>query len=159
VHFYRSAAFSLNLPQSAEGHLTGAASSAPIAFVLADAWLKPRISPRIAVPQNEMALWFMACRERIILLRVNMAGVIDQIKAWATGLAYWERLALDKIAGGPALTSEDYQELLARFMEDIGLSPMPTSRPLTSCPIAIDAAGAGGAAFRPIYLTCFSICI
>ncbi len=56
-----------------------------------------------------------------------MAGVVEQIRAWAAGLNYWEQAALELIAGGKEITESDYQSLLDQCMQDIGLVQMPTS--------------------------------
>jgi hypothetical protein len=63
-----------------------------------------------------------------------MAGVIDKIRAWATGLQYWEQLALEKIVGSAGLTETDYDELVLNFLQAAGLEAMPAKRPRLSFP-------------------------
>jgi energy-coupling factor transporter ATP-binding protein EcfA2 len=52
-------------------------------------------------------------------------GVVDQIRAWATQLAYWEQMALEMVATGKGLTEVNYQVLLDYCMQDAGLVQMP----------------------------------
>jgi AAA domain-containing protein len=67
-----------------------------------------------------------------------MPTVVDQIRAWAAQLDYWERMALEMVATGKELIEADYQALLDYHMQDAGLVQMPTrpkvefSRPSTA---------------------------
>jgi hypothetical protein len=64
-----------------------------------------------------------------------MAGTLEIIRDWATGLDYWERAALERIASGATPTENDLSQLLIWFMQDCGLIPMPSdARPGLSFP-------------------------
>lgn len=54
-----------------------------------------------------------------------MPGIVDQIRAWAAELDYWERMALAMVISGQELVEADYQSLLDHFMQDAGLVQMP----------------------------------
>jgi hypothetical protein len=64
-----------------------------------------------------------------------MAGVVEQIRIWATSLKYWEQSALELIVGGKEITENDYQDLVDHCLHDAGLVQIPTAaRPKLTFP-------------------------
>ncbi len=79
----------------------------------------------------------------------SMASVLQQIRAWAAGLPFWEQSALERVSGG-RFTERDYEEVLRLLLEDGGLAP-PTPRAALTFPQAtVDDAGSGA---RPVRLS------
>lgn len=71
-----------------------------------------------------------------------MAGAIDLIRDWATGLAYWEQAALEQIVSGHPFTNDDCKYLLKLFLEDAGLIPKgQDTRPALSFPTKLPETG------------------
>jgi DNA repair exonuclease SbcCD ATPase subunit len=62
-----------------------------------------------------------------------MQRLTGHLKSWAASeLKYWELAALEKVASGKALKTEDFRELSQYFVEDAGLVPIPAGRPRLS---------------------------
>ncbi len=61
-----------------------------------------------------------------------MAGVLEEIKNWATGLKYWEQATLEKIATRSELAEDDYKELVRLWEQDAGLAEVHSGRPRLS---------------------------
>lgn len=62
-----------------------------------------------------------------------MRGLNNELRSWAASeLKYWEQAALEKVATRAELQDKDLQELVAYFIEDAGLAPIPSNRPRLS---------------------------
>src|SRR6266566_7561194 len=80
-----------------------------------------------------------------------MATVLEQIRAWARDLDFWEQAALDKIVSGAALRDLDYTEILQYLVEDAGLAKRSGARPTLQFPCL--TAEEANSSQKPVRLT------